>query len=60
MNNKRITIEIIKELGNINKDAKVPSTIILLWAKYVEAQRAQTALLDDLKDVKSFDTIKKS
>ena len=52
--------EIIRELTAINDANTVMSNEVLTWAKWVEAQRSQTAMLNSLKENRDFDAIKKS
>ena len=52
--------EIIKELTATNNDDHITIGGMLAWAKRVEAQRAQVAVLDSLTESKQFDKIKVS
>ena len=49
--------EIIKELMAINNNDHITSGGMLAWAKWVEVQRAQAAVLDSLTESKQFDKI---
>ena len=56
LNNSGMMVEIIRELSKgENKD--MTSNQVLFWPKQVEAQRAQTAVLNDLKVYQQFDAI---
>ena len=50
--------EIIKELTASKNDDHITSGGILAWAKRVEVQRAQAAVLNTLTESKQFDKIK--
>ena len=50
--------EIIKELTATKNDDHIPSGAILAWAKRLEVQRAQAAVLNTLTESKQFDKIK--
>ena len=50
--------EIIRELTKANESTAVKSEQILVWAKRVEAQRAQTAIITSLSETKEFVKIK--
>ena len=45
LNNKEMLVEIIKELTTIKGNDTITSESILSWAKRVEAQRAQSAVM---------------
>ena len=49
--------EIIKELTKSEENKDVTSYQVLLWARQVEAQRTQTAVLNNLKVNQEFDAI---
>ena len=49
--------EIIRELTKAEESADITSEQVLGWAKRVEAQRAQSAIMDSLTETKEFDKI---
>ena len=57
MNDEATTAEIIKELMVLNNTSGVSSEQVLVWAKKVEAQRAQKEVLENIRDTKDFDSI---
>ena len=58
LNNNDMLGEIIKELTKIHKNREITSENVLFWDKRVEAQRAQSAIMDSLTEVKEFDKLK--
>ena len=50
--------EIIRELTKAKESAYITSEQVLGWAKRVEAQRANYAIMDSLTETKVFDKIK--
>ena len=50
--------EIIKELSTIKGHGTITSHIILSWAKRVEAQRAQAAVMNTIMESEEFDKIR--
>ena len=50
--------EIIKELTATRNDDRITSGGLLAWAKRVEVQRAQTAVLNTLTESRQFEKIK--
>ena len=60
LTNKHMLEEIIKELMATNNDDHITSGGMLAWAKRVEVQRVQAAVLDSLTESKQFDKIKVS
>ena len=52
--------EIIKELTTARNDDHITSGGVLAWAKRVEAQRAQAAVLSTITESRQFDKIKVS
>ena len=50
--------EIIKELTATSSDDHITSGGVLAWAKRVELQRAQTAVLNTLMELRQFNKIK--
>ena len=58
MNDEWITSENIKEVISINEDSEVTSVMVLFWVEREEAQRAQSAVLNDIRNAKSFGPVK--
>ena len=58
LNDKYILEEIIKELTAAKNDDHITSGGILAWAKRVEAQRPQAAVLSTLTESRQFDKAK--
>ena len=50
--------EIIKELTTAKNDDHITSEGVLAWAKRVQVQRAQAAVLNTLTESRQFDKIK--
>ena len=50
--------EIVRELTAKNNSEQINSENILLWARRIEAQRAQAAILNDITEAPKFDKIK--
>ena len=50
--------EVIRELTARNKDEQMTSKGVLAWAKRVEVQQVQTAILNDIMELHQFDKIK--
>ena len=50
--------KIIKELTTTNDDDQITSEGMLAWAKRVEMQRAQTAVLNTTMESRQFDKVK--
>ena len=50
--------EIIWELAKIHENTEITSEIVLSWVKKVEAQRAQSTIMNSLNEVKEFDKLK--
>ena len=50
--------EIIKELTKTEKSKAVTSEQVLAWAKILEAQKAQSIIINGLNKTKNFDQIK--
>ena len=50
--------EIIRELTKAEESTAVTSEQVLIWAKRVEAQGAQSAIITSLSEMKEFDKIK--
>ena len=47
--------EVIRELTARSKDGQRTSEDVLVWAKKVEAQMAQAAILNDITELHQFD-----
>ena len=60
LNDKYILEEIIKELMATKNGNHITSGGMLAWAKRVEVQKAQAAVLNSLTESKQFDKIKVS
>ena len=60
LNDKHMLEEIIKELTVTNNDDHTTSGGVQAWAKRVEVQRAQAAVLNTLTEVRQFNKIKVS
>ena len=58
LNNKCLLEEIIKELTVTNTDEQITSEGMLAWAKRVEAQRTQAAVLNTIMELRQFDKVK--
>ena len=58
LNDKGMLEEIIKELTATKNNYHITSAGVLAWAKRVEAQRAQAAVLNMLTESRQFDKIK--
>ena len=56
-NNSAMSIKIIRELTKIEDNENITSEQVLAWAKRVEAQKTQSAILEQLKETKDFDRI---
>ena len=50
--------EIIQELTKIHENTEIINENVLSWAKTVEAERAQSTIINSLMDVKEFDKLK--
>ena len=50
--------EIIKELTKVCENEKITSENVLSWAKRFKVQRAQSAIMNSLMEVKGFDKLK--
>ena len=46
--------EVIRELATKNSNDQMTSEDVLIWAKRVEAQRMQAAILSDITDSQRF------
>ena len=58
LNDKNRLEEIIKELITVKSNEQITSGNVLAWAKRVEAQRAQAAVMRTITKSKDFDKIK--
>ena len=50
--------EVIRELTTKNINEQMTSEDVLIWAKRVEVQRAQVAILNDIIESQKFDKVK--
>ena len=57
LNDKVMLDEVIRELAARSKDGQMTSEGVLVWAKRVEVQRAQAAILNDITELHQFDKI---
>ena len=57
LNDSDMIKEIIKELTKIEENNKMASEKVLVWARRVETQKAQSAILINLNEPKDFDKI---
>ena len=57
LNNEEMLVEIIREVTKCDENTNIHSENVLTWAKRVEAQRAQTAVISSLNERKCFDAI---
>ena len=60
LNEKNMLEEIIKELRTVYSDEQITSGNVLAWAKRVEGQRAQAAIMSVITKSKKFNKIKVS
>ena len=58
LNDTEMLGEIIWELTNVMENGAIMSANILAWAKRVEVQRAQSAVISSITKAKEFDKIK--
>ena len=58
LNDTNMLAEIIKELTEIQENTEIISENMLCWAKRMEAQRAQSAIMNSLTEAKEFDKLK--
>ena len=58
LNDKYMLEEIIKELTTTKDDDHITSGVVLAWAKQVEAQRAQAAVLNTITELRQFNKVK--
>ena len=59
LNDTEMLGEIIKELMKVHKNEEITSENVLSWAKRVEAQSAQSAIMNSLTEAKEFDKMGK-
>ena len=57
LNDNEMLTEVIRELKNCEENVIIPSETVLVWANKVEAQRAQTVVINSLHESKNFETI---
>ena len=58
LNNKTMLDEVIRELTTKNINQQTTSEDVLIWAKSVEVQRVQVAILSDITESQKFDKVK--
>ena len=58
LNDTNKLVEIIMALTKIEENAEVTSDKVLCWVKRIEAQRAQSAIMNSLTETKEFDKLK--
>ena len=58
LNDKHMLEEIIKELTVTSNDDHITSGGVLAWAKRVDTQRVQAAVLDTLTELRQFNKVK--
>ena len=58
LNNKMMLDEVIRELTTKGSNDQTTSEDMLIWAKRVEAQRMQAAILSDITDSQRFNWVK--
>ena len=58
MNDNEMLAEIIWQLTKAEENKIMTSEQVLAWSKRVEAQRAQSAIINSLSETKDFDRIK--
>ena len=58
LNDKTMLDEVIRELTTKNINQQMTSEDMLIWAKRVETQRAQAAILGDIAESQKFDKVK--
>ena len=58
LNNKCMLKEVIKELTTSKDDDQITSEGVLAWAKRVEVQRTQVAVLNTIMESRQFDKVK--
>ena len=58
LNDKMMLDKVIRELTTKSSSDQMTSEDVLLWAKRVEAQRMQAAILSDITESQRFDQVK--
>ena len=58
LNDRVMLDEIVRELTEKNNIEQIKGEDILLWARRIEAQRAQAAILNDITEAQKFDKVK--
>ena len=58
LNVKCMLAEVIRELTAKNNDEQMTSKGVLIWARRIEAQRAQAAILNNITESHQFDKVK--
>ena len=57
LSEKALLAKIIRELTKCDETMTIPSELVLTWAKRIESQRAQMAVISILHEIKNFDAI---
>ena len=52
-----MSIEIIRHLSKIEDNESITSEQVLAWARRGEAQKGQSTILENFKEIKDFDRI---
>ena len=52
-----VTRNNLRELTKSDENTMIPSELVLVWAKRIEAQRGQAAVINNLSEVKNFEVI---
>ena len=58
LNDKTMLDKVIRELTTKNNNDQTTSKDVLVWAKRIEVQRAQAAILSDISQSQKFDKVK--
>ena len=58
LNDRVMLDEIVRELMAKNNSEQINSEDVLLWARQIETQRAQAAILNNITEVQKFDKVK--
>ena len=57
LNGSDMSIKLIRELTKIEDNENITSEQVLVWAKRVEVQKAESAILENLQETKDFERI---
>ena len=55
LNNDKMPVVVTRELTMCREDVTIPCVTVLAWAKRVEAQNIQTAVISSLCESRNFD-----